>query len=82
MGDFRFTKDSYEFQMFGEIWKIVEKLYTPDESDAYFSFFQDNVQGFYDKWKGTDEEMAKALTIMCIDIINGRYKKLKRKGDG
>jgi len=53
MASKRFSKDSREFQFFGEFWKLAQKYYVPEESDEYWDNLIKDCSSLCNKYKDT-----------------------------
>jgi len=68
MASVKFTKDSREFQMMGEIWKILSEFFVPENTSEYWDVVQAVLNKFVKRWDNDPlaKNMAKAV-ILYLD---------------
>lgn len=72
------TKDTPEYQMFGEYYQVVQKYYTFETTDEYWDALVKECDEFYRKWKDSvplSRELAKALINYQERMYRGESRK-------
>lgn len=77
MAGVKFAKDSKEFKIMGEVWRILSEFYDPEDSLDYWNTVQAVLNEFVRKWDRDPlaTHMAEAV-ILYLD-----EKMHKRKGE-
>lgn len=66
-------KDSIEFQMFNDFWKLFQEFYYPDRSDEYWDAFIKAMEDFLVKYKKST--LARYLTRLLANYFEEKMKK-------
>lgn len=76
MAGVKLDKDSVEFQMFNDFWKMFQEFYEPDDSDEYWDGFIKAANDFLVKYKS--HTLARMLTRLLDNYFTEKLK-LKRE---
>ena len=71
-------KDSIEFQMFNDFWKLFQEFYYPDRSDEYWDAFIKAMDDFLVKYK--KHSLARYLTRLLANYFEEKMKKGEQNG--
>ncbi len=75
MASKKFSKDSKEFQFFGEFWKLAQKYYVPEESDEYWDNLIKDCSSLCNKYKDTFFlHMVSGLQIALEEVLKANRK--------
>lgn len=66
MAGTKFSKDSVEFKMFTEFWKILQDYYIPENSDEYWEAFVKAQGEFIQKY---DHELCRELSKLLVNYL-------------
>ena len=66
----RLDKTTKEFDMFQEYWKIIQRFYTPEETDEYWAELNKTLNGFSEKYG----KFAYDLAIAFLDEQDRKIK--------
>ena len=72
MAGVKLDKDSVEFQMFNDFWKIFQEYYYPDRSDEYWDAFVKELDNFLVKYK--NHSLARELTRLLDNYFEQKMK--------
>lgn len=75
MARVKFTKDSKEFVMMGEVWRMLSEFYEPENTAEYWDVVQAIVNQFVKKWDNDllAQHMGRAV-ILYLDEKMHRQK--------
>ncbi len=82
MASKRFGKDSIEFKMFGDYWKLCQMFWIPEDADndTYYDQARDAFLQFAEKYKGVEGEFSSQLSIAFFNYLEKRYKEEAKAG--
>ena len=72
MAGTKFSKDSVEFKMFTEFWKILQDYYIPENSDEYWESFIKVQNEFIQKY---DHELCRELSKLLVNYLEAKMKR-------
>ena len=76
MAAVKFNKDSKEWQMFTDFWKICQKYWEVEITDGYWEGLVGEMRDFYNKYK--DIELAKEMIMGFKDVQERALETLKK----
>ncbi len=76
MAETKFIKGSLEFDLFQDYWKMIQKYYITEETEAYWKAVCDDIGNFSKRYEKTSaEELARALALAAMHFFDEKYKK-------
>lgn len=77
MAAVKFNKESAEWHMFTEYWKICQQYWEVENTDEYWEGLVQEAERFFKKYKNIN--LSKALIMGFLDTQEKIYKELKSK---
>ena len=79
MAAVRFQKGSEEWMMFGDLYKLMQDYWEPEDTDEYWLSLSAAVRDFHDKYQ---TEIAKELALAVMNGIEGEWRaRTRSKGE-
>ena len=79
MAAVRFQKGSEEWMMFGDLYKLMQDYWEPEETDEYWLSLSASVRDFHDKYQ---TEIARELALAVMNGIEREWKtRTRSKGE-
>lgn len=78
MASMKFEKNSVEFELFGEFYKMCQRVWIPEGSDAYWERAIDEVRAFYKKYKDADDIFVREIGLALLETLEKKYKQRKK----
>lgn len=72
MAEKKLGKDSAEWEMFAEYWRLYKQYYEPEDNDEYWQEVVDATNAFYEKYK---TEFARGLALQLVNELERRSRK-------
>lgn len=73
----KFSKDSVEFKMLNDFWKLLQEFYYPDESDEYWEDFVKAQGEFRNKY---NNDLGIILSNSLVYYLENKKKKGEENG--
>ena len=74
MARVKFEKNSCEWYMFQDYWKLCQKFWIPENSNEYWDAVIKETNDFYKKYK--DIELAKNISLAFFNTLSDISKKI------
>lgn len=71
MAAVRFQKGSEEWMMFGDLYKLIQDYWKPEDTDEYWVKLAGAVRDFHDKYQ---TEIAKELALAVMNGLEKMWK--------
>jgi hypothetical protein len=71
----KFSKNSIEWRMFGDIYQLVERYWMPEDSDEYWQAVVDSVDKISDKYNNTSAQLF--VNIILSAFVEYLQTKMK-----
>ena len=83
MASVKFTKDSREFQMMGEVWKILSEFYEPENTAEYWDVVKAVLNKFVKRWDNDllAKHMARAVVLYLDEKMHAQEGKFDDGND-
>lgn len=79
MAAVKFPKGSEEWVMFGDLYKLMQDFWEPEETDEYWLSLSAAVRDFHNKYQ---TEIARELALAVLNGIEKEWKaRMQSKGD-
>lgn len=75
MASVKFEKDSHEWHMFQDYWKLCQKFWVPENNDEYWKAIVRETDDFYEKYK--DITLSKKIALAFVDAVDEKLKTMK-----
>lgn len=76
MGSIKFTKDSIEYKLFGDIWGFTRNNYIVEDSEEYWKKAIEEADAVADKYKGTSADTLASILVMAVlEYLEKKCKK-------
>lgn len=76
MASKRFEKDSEEWRMFTEFWKICQQFWEPEDNDEYWDKVIDSTNEFHKKYKTNNDIFARKIVLALIDTLEEKARQI------
>ena len=77
MASVKFAKDSPEWYMFQDYWKLCQKFWIPEKSENYWDDTINGIREFMKKYSNIT--LASGLAIALVDDLENRIKQEDNK---
>jgi len=77
MASVKFEKDSLEWCMFQDYWKLCQELWVPEDRDEYWSWVVKRVSEFMEKYENMD--LAKKIALGLLDTLEEKERNLQNE---
>ena len=76
MGSAKFTKESCEFKVFGDIWNLFRNNFVVEDTEVYWEKVIEEADEVTDKYVGTDAyELASIMVMSVLEYLDKKSKK-------
>lgn len=78
MAALKIEKDSDEWNIHQEYWKLHKDFGDPEDNDAYWNTLDGEITRWTNKYKGTDyEEMVRMIAVGMLGLLDGKLRRKK-----
>ena len=81
MAGVRFEKNSPEWKMFNEYWKICQKYWLPEDSDAYWQSLTDETVAFGEKYDKVSKGFSIKISLALLDELQEKHRDVKDRSE-
>lgn len=75
MAAVRFQKGSEEWMMFGDLYKLMQNYWEPEEADEYWTLLANATKEFHNKYQ---TEISKELALAIVSAMEKKWKAKER----